>query len=131
MQAKIRPDSGVERVSDRHLPRISRESRSHLARHIGVPDAGVGIGKAECTAGSRSPKRTCASEPPDATWLEEAERELNVASEEVVVEDSRHRRNRWGSQEIQRRRAQAQFTPAVRKDAVRAGDAPRGADGAA
>ncbi len=40
----------MERVSDRHIPRISRECRSHLARHIGVPDAGIGIGKAERTA---------------------------------------------------------------------------------
>src|SRR4030095_5468285 len=131
MQPLIRPDSGVERVSDRHIPRISRESRSHLARHIGVSDADVGIGTAEGTAGSRIPKRACAAGPPDATWLEEAERELHVASEEVVVEDSRRWRNRWGSQELHRRRAQAQFTSAARKDAVRAGDAPRGADNAA
>ena len=46
-------ESGVERVSERHIPRVAGQARPHLARHVGVADASARIGKAKRAAGSR------------------------------------------------------------------------------
>ena len=45
-----RSQSGVERVSKGHVPRIACQSGPHPTRDVGVPDAGVRIGKAQRTA---------------------------------------------------------------------------------
>jgi hypothetical protein len=57
-------NSGVERVSQRHVPRVSGQRRPTLARHVGVTDARLRIGKAKRAAGSRRPERTGATERP-------------------------------------------------------------------
>jgi hypothetical protein len=37
----------VKRIPERHVPRISRQGSSHLARHIRVADAAIWVGKPE------------------------------------------------------------------------------------
>ena len=39
-------DNGVERVSKRHVSRVPGQSRPHLTRYVGVPDAGRWIREA-------------------------------------------------------------------------------------
>jgi hypothetical protein len=39
--------SGVERLSERHIPRVARQGSPHVARHICVPDADLRIRKAK------------------------------------------------------------------------------------
>ena len=65
--------SGVKRLSERHVPRVAGQCRPHLARHVGVTDTGLRIRKAHCAAGSRRPERARAAEPPVLRRLHEAQ----------------------------------------------------------
>jgi len=46
-------ESGIERLSEREIPRVSGQRRPHLARHVGVSDAGRRIRKTHGTTCAR------------------------------------------------------------------------------
>ena len=62
----------VKRVSECQLSGIARQCRSHLARDVHVPNAGIGIGKAEGASRSGRPERPRAAELPAQARLHEA-----------------------------------------------------------
>ena len=53
----MKPEGGVERVSERHIPRVSGQRRPHLARYVGVANTSLRIGKAQRAAGPGGPER--------------------------------------------------------------------------
>src|SRR5688500_6870937 len=95
-------ESGVERVSERHIAPVAGQCGPHLARHVRITDAGLGIRKAERTTGSRRAERASTAERPGGGRLHEAQRELDSARFHTFVVKPMGGRNRGGGQQVQR-----------------------------
>ena len=103
--AGLTSDHGVERLSERHIPRIASERRSHLARHVRIANAHRRIGETKRASGPGSSKRIRTTEGPRRTRFHEAQRESHRTFQALVVEPARGW-NRGRGQEIQRLRSQ-------------------------
>ena len=65
-------DSGIKCVSKGRIARITNQTGSHAARHVGVSDTGRGIGKGTRTTRTGCAERTLAAKRPNRTRLHEA-----------------------------------------------------------
>lgn len=83
---RCRRNGCIHRVSQREVPGVACEHRSHLAGDVCVADAGFRIGEAERTACSGSSERALISERPHGAGLHEAQREPYVDHQALVAE---------------------------------------------